>query len=237
MPALETIGDLLAHLRRLIAEPGPSRFSDQTLLNFLELASDSVVVDGEFADNVVPIPITAGQYLVDTPLDNVVRIISCHYAIGDPPNTEVRQELNYVSPEFMYRRVERDPFRPGVPDSFTIRQPGIYGPTGQDPTPGPDQVRVYPVPDRDGTLWFHWIQLPNWPDLNPQNVIAMRAAYRELVCMKAMVYVYENLGRADLRAAKEIEYRQHLAQAMFENWTQTVSFYEDYFRLKGAGHV
>lgn len=223
---LRTTQDIMHYLRRLLAEPGPSRFSDETLYAFINLAAHEVSEDTGASLAYHTVPAVTGQdiYDIQQQLFHLVSVLAVRY-YPDPANRQYFHVLQWVSPEEMEKCRGTTT---GVPCKYSIYDKIE---TLSDPTPLQSRLVVYPTPSENGEIEIlasviaataEPAERADWPPV-------VRRAWRDLVIIKAMAYCYENLGRPDMAAERNRAYEQMLSGVRLRILNHTTSNYEQIF--------
>lgn len=232
---LNTSQDLLVMLRRFLAEPGPSRFADETLYGFIDLATHEVSEDTGSAITRLTINVAANQNTYDTQSDlfHFVSIIGVRF-YPDPADSANFRVLEWVSPE------EMEHLRgsvTGIPSrySFYEKLENLGGPS---PFMRQDLV-LYPTPSQAGLVEITATVLAATPSAaeRPTERGLIRRAWRDLVIQKALAYAYENLGRPDMAQEKERRYQEMLSGVRLRLLNYTTSNYEHVFDAHRFGYV
>jgi hypothetical protein len=223
---------LLEALRRRLAEPGPSRFADETLYGFLDEAAHEVAEDTGCVTTALVLSWPADTVSIDIQDDafDFVQILGCYWI---PTGSDKRYEIEIVSNEKFFD-LRANPAS-GIPTYGAIVE-------SYTETPGyaiRKYLRLWPTPSGDGTVRIIFTILP-WsvPAADrATTVIPIRRAWRDLVIIKALAHCYENLGRPDLKEQKEREYERMLSGVRLKILDYTTSSYEEMFDGHNFGYV
>lgn len=226
---LQTIEEILQFVRRFLAEPGPSRFSDATLYAFIDLAAQEVAEDTGCNQTRLEVNWAANISAVDLESDifDIICFVQVLWLPADPNVDMPRYELQFIPVEQM---TAYSPDITGIPSKYSLHEWTTYG--GTPPSVQLQKIiRLYPTPSDNGRLRIHYVSLAPNPAAadRPTQPIGVRRAWRDLVIHKALQYAYENLGRPDMAREQQVYYEQMLSGVRLRLLDNTTTSYVDYF--------